>query len=321
LTQAAYTVNLGDSGHSLLATLNGAWLEEAIATPAPGLSYDCAGLFGTICQTVNPTWRHNMRLTWISPWEVDVSLQWRHIGGTKLDQNDSDPDLQFALWGEFDEFNAELPDMDYLDVSAIWEINGKFTLRAGVTNVLDKDPPVVGTEISGTGSANTYPTSTRWGGRSSCRVREVRQSRTVWSFNRRSRSGVRLEGRSLLMALRLRSALPRRRLKRGASPRIAHGPVATDIAEALIGTIPGVATPNPSGTGRSSPTWPRRASPRLHAPGRRDAARERWRRRARPMPGGRCLPGGRRQERDRSPCRRARARRVRAGISPIARLR
>ena len=156
--QAAYTFNLGDSGHSLLATLNGAWLEEAIATPAPGLSYDCTGLFGTICQTVNPTWRHNLRLTWVSPWEVDVSLQWRHIGGTKLDQNDSDPDLRFALWGEFDEFNAELPDMSYLDVSAIWEINDKFTLRGGATNVLDKDPPMVGTEISGTGSANTYPT-------------------------------------------------------------------------------------------------------------------------------------------------------------------
>ena len=156
--QVAYTINLGDSGHSILATLNGAWLEEAIATPAPGLSYDCTGLFGTICQTVNPTWRHNLRLTWVSPWEVDVSLQWRHIGGTKLDQNDSDPDLQFALWGEFDEFNAELPDMDYLDVSAIWEINEKFTLRAGATNVLDNDPPMVGTEISGTGSANTYPT-------------------------------------------------------------------------------------------------------------------------------------------------------------------
>ena len=48
--------------------------------------------------------------------------------------------------------------MDYLDLSAIWEINDKFTLRGGATNVLDKDPPMVGTEISGTGSANTYPT-------------------------------------------------------------------------------------------------------------------------------------------------------------------
>jgi outer membrane receptor protein involved in Fe transport len=156
--QAAYTFDLGDSGHSILATLNGAWLEEATATPAPGLSYDCAGLFGTICQTVNPEWRHNLRLTWQSPWEVDVSLQWRYIGSTTLDQNDSDPDLQFALWGEFDGFNDELKDMNYFDLSGIWEINDTFTLRAGITNLLDEDPPLIGTEITGTGSANTYPT-------------------------------------------------------------------------------------------------------------------------------------------------------------------
>jgi outer membrane receptor protein involved in Fe transport len=157
--QTAYTFDFGASGHSLTASLNGAYLEEAIATPVPGAgSYDCAGLYGTICQTINPRWRHNVRLTWASPWNVDVSLQWRYIGSAKLDQNDSDPDLQFAVWGEFDEFNAELPDMNYLDLSAIWEMNETYSLRAGVTNVLDEDPPIVATEISGTGSANTYPT-------------------------------------------------------------------------------------------------------------------------------------------------------------------
>jgi iron complex outermembrane recepter protein len=157
--QTAYTLDLGDGGHSLTATLNGAWLQEAIATPVPGGgSYDCAGLYGTICQTINPRWRHNVRLTWSSPWNMDLSLQWRYIGSTKLDQNDSDPDLQFAVWGEFDEFNAELPDMNYLDLSVIYELVDSVTLRAGITNLLDEDPPIVGTEISGTGSANTYPT-------------------------------------------------------------------------------------------------------------------------------------------------------------------
>ena len=157
--QAAYTFDLGDSGHAFVATLAGAFLDESIVSPAPGAgSYDCAGLFGTICQTVNPRWRHNLRLTWSSPWELDVSLQWRYIGGTKLDQNDSDPDLRFAFWGEFDAFNAELPDMSYLDLSAIYQLTGALQLRAGVINLLDKDPPIIATEISGTGSANTYPT-------------------------------------------------------------------------------------------------------------------------------------------------------------------
>ena len=62
------------------------------------------------------------------------------------------------MWGEFDQFNAELPDMNYLDLSAMWDIREYLTLRAGITNLLNEDPPIVGTEISGTGSANTYPT-------------------------------------------------------------------------------------------------------------------------------------------------------------------
>ena len=43
--QTTYTLDLGGSGHALSATLNGAYLEEATATPVPGAgSYDCAGL-------------------------------------------------------------------------------------------------------------------------------------------------------------------------------------------------------------------------------------------------------------------------------------
>jgi outer membrane receptor protein involved in Fe transport len=157
--QTAYTLDLGDGGHSLTATLAGAYLEEAITTPAPGAgSFDCAGLFGTICQTVNPRWRHNLRLTWSSPWDLDVSLQWRYIGSTKLDQNDSDPDLHFAVWGQFDPLNAELKDMNYLDLSALYQVTDALQLRVGITNLLDEDPPLIATEISGTGSANTYPT-------------------------------------------------------------------------------------------------------------------------------------------------------------------
>jgi outer membrane receptor protein involved in Fe transport len=157
--QTTFTLDLGDSGHSLTASLAGSYLEEAKQTPVPGAgSYDCAGLYGTICQTVNPTWRHNLRLTWESPWQVDVSLQWRYIGSTELDQNDSNPLLHFALFGEYDAFNAKLPERNYFDLSAIWELNDSISLRGGVTNLLDEDPPIVATEISGTGSANTYPT-------------------------------------------------------------------------------------------------------------------------------------------------------------------
>ena len=33
-------------------------------------TYDCAGLFGVVCGTPSPTWRHKMRVTWTSPWDL-----------------------------------------------------------------------------------------------------------------------------------------------------------------------------------------------------------------------------------------------------------
>ena len=45
-----------------------------------------------------------------------------------------------------------------MDLSALWNINGMFALRAGMNNILDQDPPLVNNRISQTGSPNSYPT-------------------------------------------------------------------------------------------------------------------------------------------------------------------
>ena len=95
--QTAYLLHLpGDSG-SLSFAMNGAYLLTAKTTPLPGAhTYDCAGLYGNTCQTVNPRWRHNLRTTWSTPWNFDVALTWRFVGSVSLDNNDSDPTLDGA---------------------------------------------------------------------------------------------------------------------------------------------------------------------------------------------------------------------------------
>jgi outer membrane receptor protein involved in Fe transport len=154
--QLSYSLPLGDRWGSLSFTLNGATVLESVTTPAPGAgSYDCTGLFGTICAVITPEWRHNLRMSWASPWDVDFSLNWRFIGGTDLDTNEADPDLNN---GNFDEFNAHLPSISYIDLSALWGFGAGSTVRVGVNNVLDKDPPLISTEVSGTGGPNSYPT-------------------------------------------------------------------------------------------------------------------------------------------------------------------
>ena len=170
--QGSYRYTLPAGWGSLSATLNGAYLLHDMLTPFPGSgSYDCAGLFGSSCQngSVNPHWRHNLRLTWDTPWQVLLSAQWRFIGPTTFDNNSSNPLLQGVeslangtneSFPYYDQYNARIPGYSYLDLTAVWHALPNLELRAGVTNLLDKDPPVVpSADITGnSGPANSYPT-------------------------------------------------------------------------------------------------------------------------------------------------------------------
>jgi outer membrane receptor protein involved in Fe transport len=42
-------------------------------------------------------------------------------------------------------------------LSAIWNVNKALSVRAGINNLLDKDPPVVASDYAGTGSGNVFP--------------------------------------------------------------------------------------------------------------------------------------------------------------------
>jgi len=76
----------------------------------------------------------------------------------------SDADLSLAATGvdkfhAYNAFNANLPNMSYIDLFGTWNTPFKgLTLRAGIDNLLDKDPPLATTEIVAGGAANTYST-------------------------------------------------------------------------------------------------------------------------------------------------------------------
>ena len=146
---------------TLSATLNGAYLWHDTTTPYPGSpSFDCAGLFGSTCQngSVNPRWRHVMRLSWKTPFDLLLSAQWRFIGPTTFDNNSTNPLLHFAEEGAYDAYNARIAGFSYLDLTAEWYATRQLELRAGVSNVMDKDPPVIPSlDISGNaGAANSF---------------------------------------------------------------------------------------------------------------------------------------------------------------------
>jgi iron complex outermembrane receptor protein len=164
--QTAYRLNLSEGVGSLAFALNGAYLLTQKTTPLPGAhTYDCAGLYGSTCQTVNPQWHHILRTTWSTPWNLDLALTWRFIDSVKLDNNDPDPTLQGAeqrdpVTGEprYKAFGARLPTFSYFDLAAMWNVTEDVQLRLGINNMLDKDPPLGTVEVVGGGAANTYST-------------------------------------------------------------------------------------------------------------------------------------------------------------------
>jgi len=159
--QLSYRWDIGNWG-KMMATASGTWTQNNTSQPIPSeLPYNCAGLYGPTCQTVTPRWRSITRISWETPVNLLVSLQWRYIGSVNLDTNTGNPELQSSAQGYapgvYDSFDARLPNMSYFDLSAIWDVSKHLSVRAGINNILDKDPPSVSSLLAGTGTPNTYP--------------------------------------------------------------------------------------------------------------------------------------------------------------------
>jgi len=171
--EANYTANFDDWGMkgwgSLGVNFVGTLLNTLTAHPLSGFdgSYDCAGLYGYTCGPPDPRWRHKLRITWTTPWDLDFSLQWRHLSGVKLDSNTSNPLLNGPCAGSAtspspcpDPVDAVIPAYDYFDLSTDWNVRQGIDLHAGVNNIFDKNPPLVFSGIAGPsefGNGNTFP--------------------------------------------------------------------------------------------------------------------------------------------------------------------
>jgi iron complex outermembrane recepter protein len=153
----AYRLNLNSMG-SLSMSMNGTWLQHNVTTPYPGaVPYDCVGLFGITCNVgVNPRWRHVMRFTWNTPWNVLLSAQWRFIGPTAFDNNSTNVSLANEEEGAYDAANARISGYSYLDLTAAVHVWKGIEIRAGVNNLFDKDPPLLTSDITEESANNTF---------------------------------------------------------------------------------------------------------------------------------------------------------------------
>ena len=164
--QGDYRLRLEDAGlqnaGSLDFNFNGTYTATLTTFLPDGTGYDCVGLYGLVCGIPTPKWRHDMRVTWDSPWNLQISANWRFIGSSSLDFNTNVPDLQDGAFKDPLSTDAHIPTVSYLDLSFKYRVNDKVSLRGGVNNVLDTVPPLLDSNSFGIsappfGNGNTYP--------------------------------------------------------------------------------------------------------------------------------------------------------------------
>lgn len=154
--QLNYRQDLPQGFGHLSFDMNGAYLQHTTTTPQPGAhTYDCAGYYGLTCQTINPRWHHVFRTTWQTPWSFSASATWRYLGPVSDDNNSPDATLRYAAFGGNDFVSARIPSYSYLDLEGTWSVGKFLTIRAGINNVTDKDPPLLNAVLIPGGEANT----------------------------------------------------------------------------------------------------------------------------------------------------------------------
>jgi iron complex outermembrane recepter protein len=150
-----YRFDVTDSAKLTLAlnathTLKSQFQAARLPTPTP--VRQCEGNLGSICLRPLPTWQWVQSTTLeTGPWTVQ--LRWQHIG--KL-TNDT---VAFGTAAPTDFAVPVIGARDYFDLYTSVDVSDNVGLRFGITNLLDKGPPVVGNDYGGTAenSGNTFP--------------------------------------------------------------------------------------------------------------------------------------------------------------------
>ena len=138
---------MGGEGSKLNFFFLGTYTDKFDITPIAALPdeiNECAGRFGTLaCGEPTPRYKWTSRLSFIDG-PATISGRWRHIGSTR----DDDPDTDYIV--------ERLRSVDYFDLTAAFDIGDRYTFTAGVNNIFDKKPQLIGSNQE---QANTYPST------------------------------------------------------------------------------------------------------------------------------------------------------------------
>jgi iron complex outermembrane recepter protein len=150
-----YRVNIGDN--KVRWQFVGTWVENYTVQPITnGPDYNCAGFYGLICGNPIPEFRFNTKVKFTTADSIGFTVGWRYFSSVKVDGlNPKNPPGGNAPTGNIDE---KIKAFNYFDLLFSLPIKDTATLRIGVNNIFDKNPPLVSqANLGGFGNGNTFP--------------------------------------------------------------------------------------------------------------------------------------------------------------------
>jgi len=144
--EAHYTLGIGERWGSVnfsdqVGYIN-SWQQEEYSGAG---TESCDGYYGESCETPLPKLRNRFSATWMTPWNVTVNFSWRYVDDVKMVDT-----VAAANRINIDAYH-------YFDLAAIWNITDWVSVRGGVNNLLDEEPPITDNGVTLRNNGNTYP--------------------------------------------------------------------------------------------------------------------------------------------------------------------
>lgn len=161
LVRYSFDTAWGLFGQASTWQINSSWTytDEFTVTPIqelPGITNECVGAWGGTCGQPIPAWKGTTRFNWQSG-NSTLSLRTRYIDSLTTDRI-AVPKARGDSYPDEDAFvHAKIDSYIYFDLTGTYALSEATTLTLGISNLLDKEPPVLGSLQQG--GANTIPAS------------------------------------------------------------------------------------------------------------------------------------------------------------------
>lgn len=160
------SLGIGGEPGSLTFGFNGTYLDHYYFQANPlAINRDCTGYYSTNCTNPRPEFKWNARTTYASG-PIRASLLWRYISGVDIEPyrpgstagtttpNGPNPTTVYDPY-------ESIPAYSYFDLNLGAEVSEHLDISLLVSNLFDKQPPIVGSGAGGTAfnNGNTFPTT------------------------------------------------------------------------------------------------------------------------------------------------------------------